>query len=130
MTVRPLTGVLLFLVGALFAVWLMGDVSERHTMPHTARAASRGACVVASDVARDEDAYSESELRSLLANAASRITKRTNDRQAWAFMLERDDESRHYSLAVLAHIRAIRSWSLVERPIVVLINKKMKLASK
>lgn len=43
--------------------------------------------------------------------------------------MRRSVDGQHYALSVLAHVRAIRAWSFVRRPIVVLVNEKMRTSS-
>lgn len=78
----------------------------------------------------DDDLYlSVDTLRERTNVVARQLPLRESMSEAWVFALDYDDAQQHNALSVLAHARAIRSWSFVDRPIVVLVNEKMRLSS-
>jgi len=66
------------------------------------------------------------ELNAKTAALVAKLKSRETIRESWVFLLDFDDAEQHYTYSVLAHIRAIRSWSHVKRRIVVLVNENMR----
>jgi hypothetical protein len=125
---ESIRAVLYIVIGVLLAILLLVDTNTTNNSA-TSPAAVRDDVV---DVPCDRDMlrYDISTLKQMIDDNLKALPTAVleNRNEAWAFVLEHDDAQRHYSTAVLAHVRAIRHWSFVKRPIVLLIDERMALA--
>lgn len=132
---RPesIRAILYIVIGILLAVLLLVDTTTNTTAPADVVADERNDAVGAADVPCDRDMlrYDIPTLKQMIDENVKALPTEVleNRNEAWAFVLEHDDAQRHYSTAVLAHVRAIRHWSFVKRPIVLLIDERMALAN-
>lgn len=116
--------ILYILIGALVALLVVDETTPLSAKNNVVVERTAAVCD------RDMQRYDVKTLQSLIAEARAALPAGSteNEREAWAFVLDHDDAQRHYATAIVAHTRAIRHWSFVRRPIVVLINERVQLS--